>query len=98
MYFCQSKPHQKPIFYRVDCSVTLTINRRFNSLLTQAGVPHCGLHSLRHTFASYFYEYTNGNRKVVADYLGHSISDLTERVYVTTSDRFMEQSIRGFVL
>ena len=75
-----------------------TFRRRFNSLLTQAGVPHCGLHSLRHTFASYFYEYTNGSRKVVADYLGHSISNLTERVYVTTSDRFMEQSIRGFFL
>ena len=72
--------------------------RRFNSLLAQANVPHCGLHSLRHTFASYFYEYTNGNRKVVADYLGHSVSNLTERVCVTTSDRFMEQSIRDFVL
>lgn len=72
--------------------------RRFNSLLAQANVPHCGLHSLRHTFASYFYEYTNGNRKVVADYLGHSVSNLTERVYVTTSDRFMEQSIRDFAL
>ena len=61
--------------------------RRFNSLLTQAGVPHCGLHSLRHTFASYFYEYTNGNRKVVADYLGHSISNLTERMNGTTHRR-----------
>ena len=53
---------------------------------------------MRHTFASYYYEYTNGNRKLVADYLGHSISNLTERVYVTTSDRFMEQSIRDFVI
>ena len=70
--------------------------RRFNSLLTQAGVAHCGLHSLRHTFASRFYEYTNGNRKLVADYLGHSLSNITERIYVTTSDRFMEQSIRDF--
>ena len=70
--------------------------RRFNSLLTQAGVTHCGLHSLRHTFASRFYEYTNGNRKLVADYLGHSLSNITERIYVTTSDRFMEQSIRDF--
>lgn len=72
--------------------------RRFNSLLTQAGVPHCGLHALRHSFASYFYEYCGGNRKLVADYLGHSISNLTERVYVTTSDRFMERSIRDFSL
>ena len=72
--------------------------RRFNSLLTQAGVEHCGLHSLRHTFASRFYEYTNGNRKLVADYLGHSISNITERVYVTTSDRFMEQNIREFII
>ncbi len=70
--------------------------RRFNSLLTQAGVTHCGLHSLRHTFASRYYEYTNGNRKLVADYLGHSLSNITERIYVTTSDRFMEQSIRDF--
>ena len=34
----------------------------------------------------------------MADYLGHSISNLTERVYVTTSIRFMEQSIRDFML
>ena len=72
--------------------------RRFNSLLTHAGVEHCGLHSLRHTFASRFYEYTNGNRKLVADYLGHSVSNITERVYVTTSDRFMEQNIREFII
>lgn len=72
--------------------------RRFDSLLSHAEVQHCGLHALRHTFASYYYEYTNGNRKLVADYLGHSISNLTERVYVTTSDRFMEQSIRDFVI
>ena len=71
--------------------------RRFNSLLSQANVEHCGRHAMRHTFA-YYYVYTNGNRKLVADYLGHSISNLTERVYVTTSDRFMEQSIRDFVI
>ena len=72
--------------------------RHFNSLLSQANVQHCGLHALRHTFASYYYEYTNGSRKLVADYLGHSISNLTERVYATTSDRIMEQSIRDFVI
>lgn len=72
--------------------------RRFNSLLSHAGVRHCGLHVLRHTFASRYYEYTNGNRKLVADYLGHSISNITERIYVTTSDRYMEQSIRNFVI
>ena len=72
--------------------------RRFDSLLSHAEVQHCGLHALRHTFASSYYEYTNGNRKLVADYLGHSISNLTERVYVTTSSRFMEQSIRDFMI
>ena len=75
-----------------------TFRRRFNSLLSQANVQHCGLHAIRHTFASYYYEYTNGNRKLVADYLGHSISNLTERVYVTTSSRLMEQSIRDFMI
>ena len=72
--------------------------RRFLSLLSHASVERCGLHSLRHTFASRYYEYTNGNRKLVADYLGHSVSNITERIYVTTSDHFMEQSIRDFVI
>ncbi len=75
-----------------------SFRRRFESLLGQAGVAHCGLHSLRHTFASAYYEYTGGNRKLVADYLGHSVSNLTERVYVTNSDRYMEQSIRNFAI
>lgn len=75
-----------------------TLRKRFSILLNNAGIRHCGLHTLRHTFASFFYEYTNGNQKLVADYLGHSISNITERIYVTISDRFMEESIRDFTL
>ena len=75
-----------------------TLRKRFSILLHNAGIRHCGLHTLRHTFASFFYEYTNGNQKLVADYLGHSISNITERIYVTISDRFMEEAIRDFAL
>ena len=34
-------------------------------------------------YSAFLAKNANGNRKPAADYLGHSVSNLTERVYVT---------------
>ena len=67
-----------------------TFRSRWYTLLDYAGIPHKGLHSLRHTFATRLIngiEDENGNLKTltvkqVADLLGHTASTITERYYV----------------
>lgn len=69
---------------------------RFQRLLKSAGVEPRGLHALRHTFASRYYEYCGGNRKLVGDYLGHSSRNVTEAIYVSLSDEFQRRAIEDF--
>ena len=67
-----------------------TFRSRWYTLLDFAGIPHKGLHSLRHTFATRLIngiEDENGNLKTltvkqVADLLGHTTSSVTEKYYV----------------
>ena len=67
-----------------------TFRSRWYTLLDRAGIPHKGLHSLRHTFATRLIngiEDESGNRKMltvkqVADLLGHITSSVTEKYYV----------------
>lgn len=72
------------------------LRQRFDRLLENAGIEHCGLHALRHSFATYYYEYTGSNRVLVGDYLGHTSRNLTERVYVNLPDYLKLQQIRDF--
>ena len=66
------------------------LQSRWYALLNDAGVPHKGLHSLRHTFATRLINGVkdeNGNLrtlsvKQVADLLGHTTSTVTEKYYV----------------
>ena len=63
-----------------------TFRSRWYTLLDYAGIPHKGLHSLRHTFATRLIngiEDENGNLKTltvkqVADLLGHTASTICE--------------------
>ena len=67
-----------------------TFRSRRYTLLDFSGIPHKGLHSLRHTFATRLLngiEDENGNLKTltvkqVADLLGHTTSTVTEKYYV----------------
>ena len=67
-----------------------TFRSRRYTLLDFSGIPHKGLHSLRHTFATRLIngiEDENGNLKTltvkqVADLLGHTTSTVTEKYYV----------------
>lgn len=62
------------------------INRMFHSILKQTGIAKseedcCGVHTLRHTFASMLFK--NGcSIKVVSDILGHADTKITENIYI----------------
>ncbi len=62
------------------------INRMFHSILKQTGIAttideQCGVHTLRHTFASMLFK--NGEEvKTVSELLGHSDTKITENIYI----------------
>ena len=73
-----------------DFTKPVNFRKRFYRILNAAGIETKGLHSLRHTFAT---NLVNGIKqadgtiksltpKQVADLLGHSTSEITERYYV----------------
>ena len=59
-----------------------TLWQRFDKILRGAGVPQCGLHSLRHTYATMLYEATGGDIKLVSQQVRHSDPSFTTRTYV----------------
>ena len=61
--------------------VESAFRRRFDSLLRQAHVEHCGIHSLRHTFASRLFAAT-GNAKLVSELVRHASVSMTEDIYI----------------
>ena len=62
------------------------VNRMFHSILTKTGISTgaddlCGVHTLRHTFASMLF--ANGCEiKIVSELLGHSDTKITENIYI----------------
>lgn len=62
------------------------INRMFHNILLKAGIASsaddfCGVHALRHTFASMLF--MNGCEiKIVSELLGHADTKITENIYV----------------
>lgn len=62
------------------------INRMFHSILIKSGIAKtyddfCGVHTLRHTFASMLFQ--NGcDVKIVSEILGHSNTKITENIYI----------------
>lgn len=75
--------------------VESAFRRRFNSLLKQAKVEHCGLHSLRHTFASKLFA-AGGNAKLVSELVRHSSVSMTEDIYIHLIDQQKNNIISDF--
>lgn len=62
------------------------INRMFHSILKQTGISNndktsCGVHTLRHTFASMLFK-EGCDVKVVSEILGHNDTTITENIYI----------------
>lgn len=62
--------------------------RTYNGILEKAGIPHKGLHSTRHTFATIVLKDTQdkGQIKEVSELLGHSQVSTTYEYYIKTSN------------
>lgn len=73
------------------------INRMFHSILRETGIANssenlCGVHALRHTFASMLFK--NGcNVKVVSELLGHTDTKITENIYIHVIQQQKVQAI-----
>lgn len=72
--------------------------KRFDNLLRLAEVEHCGLHSLRHTYASKAFEATGGNTKFVSEMLRHKDVAFTANQYVTLLDSYKEKMVAAITI
>lgn len=74
------------------------INRMFHSILLQTGIAKgtedlCGVHTLRHTFASMLF--MNGCEiKIVSELLGHADTKITENIYIHLIQKQKIKAIR----
>jgi len=73
-----------------------TLWQRFNKLLKRAGVECCGLHSLRHTFATILYKMTDGDIKLVSTQLRHNDTGFTAKTYVHQSKSKTQEVLNNF--
>lgn len=82
----------------------VNFRKRFYRILKAAGIETKGLHSLRHTFAT---NLVNGIKqpdgsiksltpRQVADLLGHSTSEITERYYIKKDTAYLSGITDGF--
>lgn len=58
-----------------------TFTKSFSKIIEAANIEHCGIHTLRHTFASMLFE-KNVDIKIISEILGHSNVGITYNTYV----------------
>ena len=89
---------------RGDYTKPVNFRKRYYRILKAAGIERKGLHSLRHTFATNLVngiKQPDGSIKTltprqVADLLGHSTSEITERYYVKKDNKRLIGITEGF--
>ena len=69
----------------------LKIRKALGRVAAAAGVPWCTPHVLRHTAAVWMAE-SGIAMSVIAQYLGHTDSRITERVYTRYSPTYLRQA------
>ena len=74
------------------------LNKTLHRILHNANIleesKSCGVHTLRHTFATMFFE--NGcQTKVVSELLGHSSTKITENIYIHIIQKQKVKAIDG---
>lgn len=75
-----------------------SLEKRFYSVLDHAGIKRCGIHTLRHTFASMAYKQSNGQIELVSKLLGHCDPAFTARIYVKIFDEYQDAVMNGFII
>ena len=70
--------------------------KRWKTLCKYAEIEPIGLHSLRHTCASYLFEKTNGNALLVSKTLRHSSVSFTEDVYIDIIQKYENRIFEDF--
>lgn len=93
----EDKDYKGYVFYSEDKDgdrKPLTVHilfRRFQNLLSRAGVRQAGTHSLRHTFASMLFDISDNNIAYVSDKLRHAQVSTTANTYVHISAKKKEE-------
>ena len=72
--------------------------RKFHRLLKLADIETCGLHTLRHTFASKLYEQTNGDTKLVSEMLRHTSVSFTAETYIHLENKYKKKRLYDFAV
>lgn len=62
-------------------NTTQNFGRQFKSIINQAHIDNCGVHTLRHTFASQLFK-KNVDIKTISELLGHSNVSITYNTYI----------------
>lgn len=86
--FTTAQNRTRPPHYR-------TILKNFNIKLDTLGLPHIGIHGLRHTHAVMLLE-AGASIKYVAERLGHSNVEMTLNVYVHLTDAMKQNDMNKF--
>lgn len=83
-----------PILAQADgCFNTIdNFTRTFEAILKRANIRHCGIHTLRHTFATQLIA-KNTDVKIVSSLLGHSSVEITYNIYVHALEETTKKAV-----
>ena len=70
-----------------------SLQNTFDSILRRCGIDHCGIHTLRHTFASKLLE-QGVDIKTVSELLGHSSIKITYDTYIHILQKTKSNAVR----
>lgn len=68
---------------RAGAVLAANLGHSFQRVLSNVGLPHCGLHSLRHTFAGLLFA-ASTNITVISKLPGHASVKITYDTYAST--------------
>lgn len=83
-----------PILAQADGTFNTVDNytRTFEAIIKRAGIEHCGIHTLRHTFATQLIA-KGTDVKIVSSLLGHSAVEITYNIYVHALDESSKKAV-----
>lgn len=68
--------------------------KRWHNLCRLANIEQCGMHALRHTFASKIFELTGGDSKMASELLRHADVSFTQKTYIHLQQKFKQSFVQ----